>query len=226
MTPTAWVRYNCPMTDAVNDTLRPADGTPDRPGLLVIISGPSGVGKSTITNKILDRLGAKLSISMTTRPRAARDVDGEHYHFVDPDTFRSAIDRGAFLEWAQVYGNYYGTPRKFVEDHLAAGDVVVLEIDVEGAIQVAKNLPGTYAVFILAPDEEALLDRLRSRKRDDEATIRRRFAQAQAEISRAKASDVYDAFVVNDDFDRAVDAVAELIDRERQRRRNGHPSTV
>ena len=221
MTSAAPVRYNCGMSD---QDPAASDAAPSNPGLLVIISGPSGVGKSTITNAILDRLNAKLSISMTTRPRAATDVDGEHYHFVDVPSFREAIDGDALLEWAEVYGNYYGTPRRFVEDQLAAGEVVVLEIDIEGAIQVQRNLPGTYAVFILAPDEEALLDRLRSRKRDDEATIQRRFSRAKAEIARAKESNVYQAYVVNDDFDRAVDEVAGLIAAERQSRAQAQPA--
>ncbi len=188
-------------------------------GFLVVISGPSGVGKSTITNAVLDRLDAVLSISMTTRPRAATDVDGEHYHFVDEPAFQEAIAADEFLEWAKVYDNFYGTPRAFVEQRLAEGKVVVLEIDVEGAIRVRRQMPDCFAVFILAPDDTALLDRLRSRKRDDEATIQRRFSQAQAEIAHARASNVYNAYVVNDDFDRAVDEVTGLIGSEMQRRR-------
>lgn len=187
-------------------------------GFLVIISGPSGVGKSTITNEVIQRLDAKLSISMTTRPRAATDVDGQHYHFVDVPTFKKAIEDHAFLECAEVYGNYYGTPRGFVEDQLAAGRIVVLEIDVNGAIEVQRNLPDTFAVFIEAPSEDALLERLRSRKRDDESTIQKRFARARIEIAHARESDVYNAFVVNDVFERAVDDVVGLIEAERQRR--------
>ncbi len=188
------------------------------PGFLVIISGPSGVGKSTITNAVIKRLDAELSISMTTRPRAATDVDGKHYHFVDVPSFQAAIADDAFLEWAEVYGNYYGTPRRFAEERLAAGRVVVLEIDADGAQQVKQNMADCFAVFILAPGDEALLQRLRHRKRDDEATIQRRFGQAQEEIAHARASDTYNAFVINDDFDRAVDEVSALIESELRRR--------
>ena len=185
-------------------------------GLLVIISGPSGVGKSTLTNAIIQRLDAALSISMTTRPRTPQDRDGEHYHFVDTATFERLIDEDAFLEHARVYDNHYGTPRAFVEEHLAAGGLVVLEIDVDGATQVHEKLPGLFAVFIEAPSDEALLERLRSRGRDDEATIQRRFGRARAEYQRARDSGVYDAFVVNDEFERAVGEIASLIHAARQ----------
>ncbi len=196
-------------------------GADGGPGFLVIISGPSGVGKSTITNEVIDRLDAALSISMTTRPRAATDIDGEHYHFVDVPTFEKAIEDGAFLECAEVYGNWYGTPRAFVEDKLAAGRIVVLEIDVHGAIEVQRNLPDTFAIFIEAPSEDALLQRLRGRKRDDEETIQRRFNRARIEIAHARDSGVYDAFVVNDAFERAVDEVVGLIRAEQRRRASG-----
>jgi guanylate kinase len=185
--------------------------------MLVIISGPSGVGKSTITNAIVQRLDAALSISMTTRPRAVTDVDGQHYHFVDEPTFRKAIADDALLEWAEVYGNLYGTPRAFVENNMDAGRLVVLEIDVKGARQVRQKLPDAFAIFILAPDDESLLHRLRLRKRDDEATIQCRFSRAQVEIADARSADMYQ-FVINDQFERAVDEVAKLIDQEHRRR--------
>jgi guanylate kinase len=200
------------MTDrpAVADAAPPTTH-PDPSGLLVIISGPSGVGKSTITNAVVERLGAQLSISKTTRPRAATDVDGQHYFFVSREQFERDIAHDAFLEWAEVYGNYYGTPRPFVESHLHAGKLVVLEIDVKGALIIKDKLPEAFAIFILAPGEQALLDRLRTRNRDDEATIQRRFARARAEISDARESGVY-TFIINDDFHRAVDVVCALIE--------------
>ena len=181
------------------------------PGSLLIISGPSGVGKSTITNEIVKRLDAALSVSMTTRPMASGDVDGEHYHFVDESAFREAVEVDAFLEYATYAGNHYGTPRSAVEADLAAGRVVVLEIDVAGAKQVKAKMPGAFAVFIEAPDRDSLLSRLRNRKREDEATIQRRFGIAQREIEFAHASGLYDAFIVNDDLDRAIDEVESLV---------------
>ncbi|MEM8781543.1 MAG: guanylate kinase [Planctomycetota bacterium] len=188
------------------------------PGFLVIVSGPSGVGKSSLVNAALPRLGAELSISMTTRPRRPGDVDGTHYHFVDREAFKALIEDDAFLEWAEVYGNFYGTRRAFVDRHLNDGRLVVLEIDVEGAKQVKAKLPDAFALFILAPDEDALLDRLRGRKQDDEATIQKRFSQAKDEIARAHASDVYGKFIVNDTFDRAADELVSTIEAERERR--------
>ncbi len=188
-------------------------------GFLLIISGPSGVGKSTITNEIVKRLEASLSVSMTTRPQTADDVEGEHYFFVDQPTFERHVAGENFLEHATYAGNCYGTPRKPVQDQLDAGRVVVLEIDVAGARQVKSMMPEAYAIFVEAPTKEALLERLRRRKREDEEQIQRRFGIAQREIEFAKGSDIYDAFIVNDDLDRAIVEVEQLV-----RRRLGQPA--
>ena len=177
----------------------------------MIISGPSGVGKSTLTNALLDRLHADLSISKTTRPMTDGDVEAEHYFFVDTDTFEAEIKAGQFLEHAVYNGNYYGTPRRFVQDRLDAGRIVILEIDVEGARQVKQALPEAYAIFIKAPSEDALLERLRGRQREDEQTIQKRFSLATKEIAFAESSDVYDAFVVNGDFDATVAEIQGLV---------------
>lgn len=195
-----------------------SDPTPNPPGMLVIISGPSGVGKSTITNEVLDELDAVLSISMTTRPPAKTDVEGEHYYFVDEPTFRAAAERGELLEWAEVFGNLYGTPRGPVSERLAEGRIVILEIDVDGAEQVKAKMPEAFAIFIEAPGEEVLLHRLHTRKREDEATIRRRFAAAKDEIARAHRGGVYSAFLINDDLDRAVNEAVALIRAEQASR--------
>ncbi len=195
--------------------------SPGPQGFLVIISGPSGVGKSTITNVVRERLDAALSVSMTTRPKAADDVEGEHYFFVDRGRFESAIAHRELLEHAEVYGNYYGTPRGPVLDKLAAGRIVILEIDMEGAAQVKSNLAGCFAIFIKPPSYDALLQRLRDRKREDEATIQKRFAQAKNEIEAAEAGSVYDVFIVNDDLNRAVDEAIRRIGAEVERRRAG-----
>ncbi|MEM9418190.1 MAG: guanylate kinase [Planctomycetota bacterium] len=192
----------------------PADTPTNIPeGFLLIISGPSGVGKSTLTNALLENLDADLSVSMTTRPMSKSDVDGEHYHFVDVKTFEQHIIDQQFLEHAVYNGNYYGTPRKYVQEKLDRGRVVILEIDVEGARQIKSAMPGSFAIFIKPPSEDALIDRLRGRQREDEETIQKRFSLAKKEIAFAESTDVYDAFVVNDDFDRAVAEIEKLIRR-------------
>lgn len=192
-------------------------------GFLLIISGPSGVGKSTLTNALLQRLDADLSVSMTTRPMSSSDVNGEHYHFVDVATFEKNIINMQFLEHAVYNGNYYGTPRKFVQQKLDAGRVVILEIDVEGARQVKTSMPDSFAIFIKAPNEDALLERLRGRQREDEETIQKRFSLAKKEIAFAESTEVYDAFVINDDFDRAVAEIEKLVKR---RLDEGHEPTL
>ncbi|MCC7204601.1 MAG: guanylate kinase [Phycisphaeraceae bacterium] len=175
-------------------------------GLLLVISGPSGVGKSTITRRVLEQLGAELSISVTTRPSSDQDAVGKRYEFVSVEEFHRRREAGHFLESAEVFGNCYGTPREPVERAIAQGRTILLEIDVQGAIQVKKNLAGQpmLGVFILPPTPQTLLERLRSRGREDEATIQRRFSRAQAEMAQARECGVYDAFVVNDQLERAV----------------------
>ncbi len=196
------------------------------PGLLLIISGPSGVGKTTITHRVRQRLGAVFSVSLTTRPMTGEDTDGIDYHFVDEARFKVQRDAGYLLEWAKVFGNYYGTPRRPVEDNLAQGKLVILEIDVEGAIQIKKNMPESFALFVEPPNEEALLHRLRRRQREDEQTIRGRFARAKHEITRARECGVYDAFIVNDDLDHAIDQAVQAIADELAQRRNSPAQQV
>ena len=190
----------------------------DTRGLLAIVSGPSGVGKTTITRRLEQEIGAEFSVSMTTRPKSDKDVEGRDYFFVTPERFQRAIDDDELLEWADVFGNRYGTPRSFVQQRLDSGRVVLLEIDVRGAEQVKAKMPEAVALFILPPGEEELLRRLRNRGREDEATIQRRFAKAKDEMARARASGVYDHFLVNDDLEttcrRAVDTVRQHLRRE------------
>lgn len=183
-------------------------------GLLLIISGPSGVGKTTITHEVERQLQGMFSISLTSRPQTDADRDGVDYHFVTADEFCKQRDSGQLLEWADVFGNYYGTPRQPVEAALAQGRLVILEIDVQGALQVKQNMPEAFAIFIEPPSEEILLDRLRKRKREDEATIQKRFAKAKIEITKAHQSGGYDQFVVNDDLELAIDHVVTAIRQE------------
>jgi len=193
----------------------------DHPGLLFVLSGPSGVGKTTITHAILDRFDAKFSVSATTRPISDMEKDGQDYQFIDEDRFRGLIEAGEFLEHARVFDWYYGSLREPVEATLAQGRIMILEIDVQGAIQVRGTAPEAFMVFIMPPSEEALLQRLRDRSREDESQIQRRFREATREMRAARESGVYDCFVVNDDLDQAIWDVCEAIEGELARRRCG-----
>lgn len=181
-------------------------------GLLVVVSGPSGVGKTSIVRALLERLDAAFSVSATTRAPTARERDGVDYWFIDRERFQQWIDEGRFLEYAQVFGrNWYGTPREPVERQLAEGRIVLLDVDVQGAASVRRMMPQAFSVFVLPPSDEELLRRLRSRGRDDEEAIARRFAEARREIDFARSSGVYDAFVVNDDLARSIATIEGLV---------------
>lgn len=181
-------------------------------GLLVVVSGPSGVGKTSIVRALLERLDAAFSVSATTRAPTARERDGVDYWFIDRERFQQWIDEGRFLEYAQVFGrNWYGTPREPVERQLAEGRIVLLDVDVQGAANVRRMMPQAFSVFVLPPSDEELLRRLRSRGRDDEEAIARRFAEARREIDFARSSGVYDAFVVNDDLARSIATIEGLV---------------
>jgi guanylate kinase len=198
---------------------------PSAKGMLVMVSGPSGVGKTTILHRILSALGAQFSVSATTRPRAAGETDGVDYRFVDEPAFQSMIDRGEFLEYAQVFGrNWYGTPEAPVDEAIAQGRVVILDIDVHGAKQVRERRPEVFGIFILPPSETELHRRLADRGREDAEAIERRFAEAKREIAAAREPGLYDAFVVNDELERAV---AETLGLVRARAASGSsPSTA
>ena len=185
-------------------------------GLLLVISGPSGVGKTTITRELQRRFDAVFSVSATTRPKAPSEVEGVDYFFIDEARFDRDVEAGRFLEHARVFGRHcYGTPREPVERHLHEGRLVMLDIDVQGALQVRQAMPSAFMVFILPPSESELLRRLRDRGRDDEEAIQRRFAEAKREIETARASSAYDEFVVNDHLDRAVERVVALVEERR-----------
>ncbi|MDQ7013158.1 MAG: guanylate kinase [Planctomycetota bacterium] len=188
-------------------------------GLLLILSGPSGVGKTTITRGVERSIADSVfSVSVTTRAQTEADVEGVDYHFATEAEFDSLIERDELLEWASVFGKRYGTPREWVLEQLRRGRLVIVEIDVEGAKQVKTKLPEAFAVFVLPPSEEVLLQRLQSRKRESEEAIQRRFAEAKREIATARESGVYDLFVVNDDLERAIGVAVEAV---RARRTSG-----
>jgi guanylate kinase len=181
-------------------------------GLLFVVSGPSGVGKTSIVHEVVRRFKGDFSISATTRSAGPGELDGRDYHFIDQARFQQMIDADEFLEYAQVFGrSWYGTPRAPVLAALDAGRVVVLDIDVQGAEQVRTRLPSMFGIFILPPSEEDLLRRLRARAREDEASIERRLAESTREIARARGGHTFDTFVVNDDLARCTEKVCELL---------------
>lgn len=202
----------------MTDAHRLATDTDD--GMLLVISGPSGVGKTTITRGVERAIGESVfSVSATTRPRTSADVEGVDYHFVDDDEFERMKAAGEFLETADIYGKKYGTPRRWVEEQLKRGRVVILEIDVEGAKQVKGKLPETFAIFILPPSEETLLQRLRDRKREDESAIQRRFDAARREIAEGRRCGVYNRFIVNEKLDASIGEAVAAVQAERVARR-------
>ena len=167
-------------------------------GMLLIISGPSGVGKTTITRAVEAAIpDAVFSVSCTTRPRTSADREGVDYHFIGDAAFDQMIAAGDFLEHAGVFGKRYGTPRSWVEEKLSLGKLVILEIDVQGAMSVKRQMPEAFALFVLPPSEDTLLQRLRARARESEEVIQRRFAKAREEIATAQTCGVYDVLLVN-----------------------------
>jgi guanylate kinase len=174
---------------------------------MLVVSGPSGSGKSTICRRLLADPRVEFSVSATTRPARPGEVDGRDYTFLDKARFRAEIERGAFIEWAEVHGNLYGTPRAPMERALAAGKVFLLEIDVQGGAQLkALGLPGVY-VFIAPPDLLSLRARLERRGTDAPDVVERRLAKAQEEM---RARERYDHVVVNQELERAVAEVRRL----------------
>lgn len=187
-------------------------------GILLVISAPSGCGKTTIVNQVMASLGGLVfSVSHTTRGPRAGEIDGMHYHFVDTEQFIALRDQepSGFLEWAEVHGNFYGTSRKEVEKLQAAGNDVILDIDVQGGEQV-RNHTCPVTVFIMPPSLQELKQRLYGRGTEDEQTLALRLVNAEEEML---AADVYDYLIVNDKLDEAVEALRSIIIAERSRRR-------
>jgi guanylate kinase len=172
------------------------------PGRLIVLTGPSGVGKGTLLTALFQaHPELYLSVSATTRAPRAGEVEGVNYYFFDRPRFEQAIQEGELLEWAEFAGNYYGTPIQPVRDRVAAGGLMILEIELLGARQVAKIFPEALRIFILPPSMEVLEERLRSRAQDPEESILKRLAVARSEIA---AADEFDLQIVNDNLDTAL----------------------
>jgi len=178
-------------------------------GNLYTVSAPSGAGKTSLVEALLARLsGLRVSISHTTRPKRPGEEDGVNYHFVDQLQFEAMLERGEFLEHAQVFGNLYGTSQLWVQEQLAAGTDIILEIDWQGAQQVKRLIPDTRAIFILPPSRATLEQRLKNRGQDDDAVIAARTAAAVQEMSHYVEADF---LVVNQDFDRALEELLAIL---------------
>ncbi len=176
---------------------------------LYVISAPSGAGKTSLVKALRERLPAlRVSTSHTTRPPRPTEQDGREYFFVSNPDFDAMVAKGAFLEHARVFDNQYGTSRHQLEDKLAAGQDVILEIDWQGARQVRAAMPGCRSIFILPPSREALRQRLTGRQTDSAAVIERRLGDAVTDMSHYRE---FDYVVVNDDFDRAVDDLVRIV---------------
>ncbi|WPC73937.1 guanylate kinase [Vibrio porteresiae] len=184
-------------------------------GTLYIVSAPSGAGKSSLISALLERnptYAMKVSVSHTTRGMRPGEQNGVHYHFVQKEHFEELIAKGEFLEYAEVFGNYYGTSRVWIEETLNKGIDVFLDIDWQGARQIRQQMPHAKSLFILPPSREELERRLTARGQDSEAVIAKRMNEAQSEISHFSE---YDYVIVNDDFDVAIMDFKAIIRAER-----------
>jgi len=182
----------------------------NRKGKVVIVSGPSGVGKSTICKEAVKRLdNTYLSVSVTNRPKAESEVDGQDYWFISKEQFQHRVNKGLLLEHAEVFGHLYGTPKDEVEEAIQADKRTILEIDVQGAKQIKAIYPDAVMIFILPPTQRELSNRMNSRGREDTETAEERLDEASTEI--AAAWQYYKHMVINDDLEQAISEVVQII---------------
>lgn len=193
------------------------------PGNLFILAAPSGAGKSSLINALLERHAnssmhgnqMQVSVSHTTRAPRPGEKDGEHYHFVSKEAFESLIEQGVFFEWAEVFGNYYGTSRVVIEETLQRGIDVFLDIDWQGARQVKAQIPDTATIFVAPPSKDELLRRLTARNQDSDAIIQQRMDKAVGEISHYHE---FDFIVINDNFEAALEELDAIVSARRLRK--------
>lgn len=189
------------------------------PGILLVLSAPSGAGKTTLARRLLQEKelqGAQFSISYTTRSPRGSEQNGVDYHFVDTATFNARIEAGQFLEWAEVHGHFYGSAQAVADDVMQTRGIAVFDIDVQGGNAIKRKHPNAVLVFILPPSLAELERRLRDRKTDSDDAIGRRMLAARAEMERGTQS--YDYLVINDDFERAFRDLKSILIAERCRR--------
>lgn len=183
--------------------------TGENSGRLFVVSAPSGAGKSTICNAVLEQIpGLKYSVSYTTRGARGEEKDGIDYHFVSEDEFLSGIENGAWAEWAQVHGHYYGTSAVFIDETLGTGCDVLLDIDVQGARQLLRRYPDCITIFIMPPSAAALRERLLKRNTDSQAAIEQRLKNAEEEMAQ---KGTYRHIIVNDRLSEAIAALSAII---------------
>jgi guanylate kinase len=181
----------------------------------VVISGPSGVGKSTICHRLCDMLPAEFSVSVTTRRPRPGEQNARDYEYVSPEDFLRLRDGDALLEWAEVYGHQYGTPRGPIDRAIAEGRITILEIDIKGCVQVRQKLPEAVTIFLLPPSPEEQKRRIEGRNTDSAEVIRRRLDKADGEIRYAAEAGCYDEFIVNDDLDETVKMAYQIVCRRK-----------
>lgn len=188
-------------------------------GMLILISGPSGSGKGTVCSRLINNcpeLGLKISVSATTRPPRPGEVNGRDYFFVSREEFERLIGEGGFLEWAPIYGWLYGTPAAPVREALARGENVILEIDVQGGLQIKERFPGAVLIFLIPPSRGELRARLSGRGTDSRQEIEKRMIWVDAEMGMMSG---YDYILVNDRLEEAVSRVRCILEAERSRAR-------
>lgn len=184
-------------------------------GLLLVVSGPSGAGKGTICKAFTEKNpDINISVSATTRQPREGEIEGVNYFFLTNSQFEHRIEAGEFYEYANNYGNYYGTPRQFVEDKIATGEDVILEIDIQGALQVKQNCPDGIYIFILPPNMTELKNRIIKRGSETEDSLNRRFTSAYSELDYIEK---YDYFIVNQNIDSAVQVMKSIVTAEKHR---------
>jgi guanylate kinase len=182
-------------------------------GHLFIISAPSGAGKTTLARALLDRHTDMLySVSHTTRKPRALEQDGVDYHFISKQDFKTGVDEGRWAEWAEVYGNYYGTSGEFIDRNLSSGRDILLDIDVQGTIQILKKYPDSVTMFILPPSMDTLKKRLEMRGTDSRQVIERRLVNARKEMAQ---KDLYRHIIVNDNLLQAIEEIVAIVNKYR-----------